>query len=256
MAIVKFTSTKLQSINKQGVLKKDEEGYYEIVIGGLNIANSTGIIYTLDGARKLFEDSSTLQRRIKNGSLYGESGHPMKPSNMSMDDYIVRVLSIENNNICCHFKEIWLDDSYNFNGRGVKKDTVAIIAKLKPYGARGAALEESLNNPNINTAFSIRSLSEDFYRNGTTFRTITEIVTWDWVVEPGISIANKWDTPTLEDFKDSILTADTDDLRRLVKTSRVANENSRSMLHNIIATLDSRDLIKNNSNHVKPIYLS
>lgn len=253
MAIVKFTSTKLQNINKQGKLKKDQDGYYEIVIGGLNIANSSGIVYVLDGAKKLFEDSSALQRRIKNGSLYGESGHPIKPSNMGMDDYIVRVLTIDNNNVCCHFKEIYLDDSNSFNNNGTTKNTVAIIAKLKPFGPRGAALEESLNNPNINTAFSIRSLSEDFYRNGVTMRTITEIVTWDWVIEPGISIATKWDTPSLEDFKDSIIKADTTDLKRLSKTSMVSNEDSRLLLNNIIAIMDNKT--KEPIKHIKPIYL-
>lgn len=253
MSIVKFTSTKLQTINKKGNLKKDQDGYYELVIGGLNIANSSGIMYVLDGAKKLFESSSSLQRRITNGSLYGESGHPIKSSNMSMDDYIVRVLTVDNNNVCCHFKEIYLDDSNTFNNRGTTKNTVAIVAKLKPFGPRGAALEESLNNPSINTAFSIRSLSEDFYRNGVTMRTITEIVTWDWVIEPGISIATKWDTPSLEDFQDSIVKADSSDLKRLSHSSVVSTEDSRFLLNNIIKNIDNKTIepVK----HVKPIYL-
>ncbi len=253
MAIIKFSSTQLQNLGKKGQLKKDSDGYYEIVIGGLNIENSSGVIYVLQNAKELFDNSSVLQRRIKNGSLYGEAGHPIKKPGMSMDDYITRVLSIENNNICCHFKEVWLDDSYSFNSKGVKNNTVAIFAKVKPYGPLAKSFEDSLENPDINTAMSIRSLSEDQYKNGTIYRTITEIVTWDWVIEPGISIATKWNTPTMEDYKDSIGMMDTNDLKKYMTNNGVSTEDSKLIIKSAINKTTKPEI--NSFKHVKPDYL-
>lgn len=179
-AQIKFTSTKLNSSRKEGLLKPDSDGYYELIIGGLNTYNSVGEYYTADGARALFEQSSSFMRRIKNGCLKGESGHPKKLPGMSADDYIRRVLTIEETNVCCHFKEIWLDESFGRQNPQYRNNAlVAVKAKIKPSGPRGEALRASLENKNENVCFSIRAFTKDYYQRGQTIRVLDQIVTWD-----------------------------------------------------------------------------
>jgi hypothetical protein len=181
MANVKFTATKLASKGKAGILKPDDDGYYTLVIGGLNLFNSVGEYYTADGARQLFEQSSTFMRRIKNGCLKGEMGHPKRLPGMSMDDYLRRIMTIEETNVCCHFKEIWLDEQYGKNHPEFKNPSmIAIMAKLKPTGPKGPSLQKSLDNPNENVCFSIRAFTKDYAVRGVINRVLDQVYSWDF----------------------------------------------------------------------------
>jgi hypothetical protein len=207
MAIVRFTSTKLKGTLKEGILKPDANGYYPLVIGGLNVLNSAGEYYVLDGAKDLFEQSSILMRRIKNGNLKGELGHPKRMPGMSNDDFMNRILRVEETNVCSHFSEVWLDEDYGrahpkFNNPAM----VAIMAKVKPAGPQAQALASALENKAENVCFSIRALTEDHYIRGVNHRVLRSILTWDYVTEPGIAIANKWDTPSLETLEATFIT--------------------------------------------------
>lgn len=237
MSNIKFTATKLDGKNKQGLLKADENGYYEIVIGGLNTFNSAGEYYTLEGAKSLFEESSIFMRRVKSGNLRGELGHPKRLPGQTMNDYFQRILSIDENNVCCHISEVWLDHTYGKRNPHLgNKDLVAIIAKVKPCGPKGFVLEQSLNNPKENTCFSIRALTKDFMQRGTTHRILQQIVCWDMVNEPGLALANKYDSPALE--SNSILETMTD----VIITETMVN-NSISNNHSLVATEDTKLLI-------------
>jgi hypothetical protein len=196
---IKFTATKLAAKGKKGVLPFDENGYYTMPIGGLNVYNSAGQYYTLEGAKQLFEASSIFMRRVQNGCLKAEVGHPKRLPGQSMDDYMSRILSIEETNTCAHFKEIWLDESYGKNNPQFKNpNMVAIMAKVKPSGPKGDSLRASFENPDENVCFSIRSLTRDYFEKGQCYRVLQQVVTWDFVTEAGIHIANKWDSPALE----------------------------------------------------------
>jgi hypothetical protein len=203
---IKFTATKLTNTGKVGNLKPDADGYYELIIGGLNTFNSAGEYYTLNGAEELFKQSSIFMRRVSNGCLKGEVGHPKRQPGMSMDDYVSRILSIDEGNVCAHFKEVWLDTDFGkknpkFNNNAL----VAIMAKVKPAGPKADSLANSLSNSSENVCFSIRALTKDHYERGQTYRVLQQIICWDNVAEPGISIANKWDSPSLESMNDIIV---------------------------------------------------
>ena len=204
MSSVRFTCTALAGTNKVGNLSVDSDGYRTMVIGGLNMFNSAGQWYDYEGAKNLFEDSSQFMRRVKRGSLRGEVGHPKQEKGQSFDDYVSRVLEIRESNVCVHFKEIYLDFNKMKDGSG--KPVIAIMAKLMPSGPYGAQLEKSLNNKNENVCFSIRSFTRDYYNKGVYVRELKNIVTFDAVNEPGISIANKFDNPSLESNSETIVT--------------------------------------------------
>lgn len=203
---VRFSATRLAGTGKRGILTPDADGYYTMPVGGLNVYNSAGEYYKLDGAKHLFDSSSVFMRRIKSGCLKGEVGHPKQIPGTSYKDYVRRIFAIEETNICAHFKEIWLDETYGIKNPHVNNPNLtAIMAKVKPSGAKGAALEASLKNPDENVCFSIRAVTKDYYERGQCYRVLDNIVTFDWVNEPGIAIATKWDSPALENLSDQIL---------------------------------------------------
>ena len=200
MSIVRFTASKLLSTGKKGTLTPDSEGYYTQNIGALNCLNSVGELYVLEGAKELFQSSSGLMRRINNGALRGENGHPSMKPGMSEKQYVNRILTVEKENVCCHFKEVYLDYNHQDN-RGV----VPIVGKVAPSGQLGYILEKMYAKQSENVAYSIRALTRDQNVGGRNHRTLVNIVTWDHVEEPGIGIATKWDSPALESLSETVL---------------------------------------------------
>jgi hypothetical protein len=167
-------------------------------VGALNVFNSAGQYYVYEQAKNLFQSSSQLMRRVSKGALRGEYGHPKKLPGMSDEQFAHRVLSIYEESVCCHFKEITLDFDRVKDENG--KPVIAIIAKVIPSGPKGPALAASLDNPNENVCFSIRSFTDDYRDRGITKRVLKTIVTWDYVNEPGISVAEKFKAPALENL--------------------------------------------------------
>ena len=90
-----FACTALLGTNKAGILKPDASGYYTLVLGALNIFNNGGAYYPYgESAQMLFKESSSFIRRINNGALRGEYGHPRMLPGMSMRDYMSRITDI------------------------------------------------------------------------------------------------------------------------------------------------------------------
>lgn len=186
-----FSIIKTHDGNKN--LEKDEHGYYKVTLGGLNTYNSAGEYYIADGVKELVETpSSMLCRRLKAGYLNGEMGHPSLQPGMSKTDYYIRNMKIEQSNISHHIKQIEFvpDPKSNF---------IRIMGWVKPAGPHGALLQQALDNPDQNVAFSIRSFTDNTYtQTGKVIKQIKEIITWDWVLEPGIKEANSWNTLSME----------------------------------------------------------
>jgi len=233
MSTIKFTETVFSNKGKKGILKPDENGYYTVILGALNVYNSAGEYYKAEGALELFKSSSHLMRRIESGALYSELGHPKKLPGMTNQDYYNRIITLNENNLCGHISEITLDHNYGKEHPEYNNpDMIAIIGKVKPSGEKANALELSLSNPKENTAFSVRGLTENEYVNGRIERVLTNIITWDFVVEPGIHIANKACSPSLEDF----LVNETIDITLNKKVFKSISESSNE----VFATEDSK----------------
>ena len=204
---VRFVCQSLAGVNKVGNLKKDENGYYTVVIGALGMFNSAGHFYEYDQAKELFESSSSLMRRVSKGSLRGEYGHPRMEPGMKEADFANRIMSIWESHTCCQFKEIWLDFESVKDEKG--KPVIAIMAKVIPSGPHGPVLEKQLNNKDENVCFSIRAFTDDYMDGGIRHRVLKTIVTFDYVNEPGMSVANKYKSPALEGLYESSLTRNT-----------------------------------------------
>ena len=231
---VYFTATKLSIFQKVGKLAPDENGYYELVVGGLNTYNNTGAwYYTIEGVRELFGPGSILHRRIANGCLRAEVNHPKQKPGESNEAFFNRMLDIDLNNTCAHFKEIWLDEEFGKKNPQYKNpNLVAIMAKVKPAGPKGQMLQESLDNPSENVCFSIRALADEGYVGGKRLRVLKEVVTIDYVNEGGIVVASKWDSPATESIDNGEL------LEVTLKTIEKAKAGETCM-----ATETSRELV-------------
>jgi Peptidase S80 family len=202
---VRFTCTTLP-LDKKGVLPVDSDGYYTHPIGALNAANGCGEWYTYEGAKELFESSSMFMRRVGSGTLSGEMGHPKPLPNQSSDSYYQRFMTVEETNISHHFSEIWLDFDSIKDADG--RPQITIMAKVKPMGSQGPALEGMLNNPKFNTCFSLRGVTMDKTIGGVCHRAIKTIVTFDAVGHSGLEKAKKYYSPALESISERTVTRD------------------------------------------------
>jgi hypothetical protein len=236
----------LAAKGKKGIIKPDSDGYYELVVGGLNIFNSANSFYTADSA-SLFENPS-FKRRIQNGALKGEVGHPFNDctgsagSNgscyVSQEAFLDRFLTIRETNVCAAHSKIWLDFDRikDKNGRPI----IAIMAKTKPAGIHADVLKDSLDDPKQNTAFSVRGITEDRMVGGIRNRTLKTIITFDYVNEPGIHVATEWESPALESFYEKQV--DSRDIIKLEKSTVAKNLATESyMLFNEISWIKDLD---------------
>lgn len=197
MSIISYACTEVADTSKKKILTPDASGYYDVVLGAFNVFNEHGAFYPLAPVKALFDGSSDLMRRIKAGQLFSEHGHPVFDSRMTRKEMVMRVMRIEEKNVSGHIKEVYLDTESMRDEGGNK--IVTVFGRVRPHGPFGSALDDSLKSPDINTAFSIRSLTEDVPNpRGHTDKLVRMICTWDSVIEPGIKYATKYQNPTME----------------------------------------------------------
>lgn len=198
---ITFTCTRMMGTNKVGELKKNADGYYPVVIGALNMFNSAGQYYRLDAAREIFESqNSEFVRRTKRGALRGEYGHPRMVPGMTPQQYFARLNQLHEDKISHHFANVYLDFDNIKDESG--KAVVGIMADMTPNGPLGHVLEKQMENPKENVCFSIRSFADDIAMGGVFHRHIRKVVTFDYVNEPGMHVAEKFRCPALEGFED------------------------------------------------------
>lgn len=195
---IKYECTVLNGTGKKGKLKCDPDGYYDVILGGFDVRNTRGDLWPMSSARPHLEASSGLMKRINQGFLYGEWGHPNKQPGMSHTDFINRVLNVHEGNVSHHVKSITVDESGLFAGDG-GKPAVVIFGRVKPFGPHAQLLADSLENNAQNTSFSIRTLTRDTKDlMGRATKNILTVVTWDAVLSPGIDFSTKFANPSLE----------------------------------------------------------
>lgn len=185
---------------KQGILRPDSEGYYEILAGAYNVENSNGEIYTFtDKVRMLFEVSEA-RRWQKAGKLIAEQDHPARSefmqaglSNSRIDALWKQRLATLKGASCAglirDFRFAKLPDKVN--GR----DVFGVFISIKPVSEY---LKASLGTKDSNTCMSVRSLVNRMMDMGKWLRETTDLFTWDHIPVGGIGQATKWSSPALE----------------------------------------------------------
>lgn len=189
----KIIISTVKSPQDNSKLKKDSKGYYYITLGAVNAFNSTGEFYDIEGVNDLItNESSSLYRRLKSGALKGEVGHPEYTPGTPKAAFYSRNMKILLSNTSHHIRDIELVPTSKDSGLSGKGKYTLIKAWVKPSGPHGDALKAALENPDENVAFSIRCFTMNVKVNGVLVKKITQIITWDWVNEPGMSDATKW----------------------------------------------------------------
>lgn len=239
----KFICTALKGTNKAGTLKPDADGYYTVVLGGFAVANASGEVWPEKPARAIIEGSGTLQQRIAKGRLRGEYGHPKKHPSMSVAAFINRNYEVYEENTCVHIAEVWLGDKPTKlqNGRKI----VPTYGKIKPAGPHGPVLKEQLENSKEDVTFSIRSFVDEVMVGLTKHKHLKNVITWDYVNDPGIDEASKFNAPALESAsfalhgEEHLFTVnDLNEAESLLNASGIATESSGIDFSDIRSSVD------------------
>lgn len=246
--LIRFVSVRLDALGKKGILTPDASGYYTVMLGALNINNSAGHYYVAEGAKNLFESSSVLMRRIANGCLYGEADHPTQAPGQSEDDFVDRFMRVAKDRTSHHIKEVILDPNFGAKNPFLKApNAIGVIGKVKPTGALGDGLLDALNTPEANVCFSVRGFTNNVFKNKVMYRELFDIRTWDWVTEPGISVAEKWISPALENMLDIPITKAS--INRCCNNTSTLSQEASNAAHEVMNNYSSIILPS-----VNPIY--
>lgn len=178
-----------------GNVKRIDQNYSQVVLGALEYPNSTGAVYDLQSAINIIERSQIFNRRMTQGFLRGELGHPVERECRDYNDFVRRIHTIDERNVVMHIRRVWIEPNYKGpNGEKI----IAILGEVAPDGPHAAVMERGLNNPSANQAFSVRSLTNDRIVSGQRRKFFDNIITWDYVNEPGLSPSTKFNSPSCE----------------------------------------------------------
>lgn len=162
-----FGNTLLAQSGKKGALAPmDSSGYYLLNAGMLNAPLRLGHRYVVnDYIMECMRPESDLQRRILRGEVYAELGHPkpfyfekingkvVRTPITEEFEWIMRLRTILEENVALHIRKI------HFNMLGGRYDPVQLQAEVIPFGTHKQIALDSLTNPDINTALSMRTVT-------------------------------------------------------------------------------------------------
>lgn len=181
--------------NTVGRLKPDENGIYKglpmMVLGQVTQQNTYYDPQSI--MDQITNPNSRFNMIYTQGKAYGEYGHPTFYG-MSDKDMLNRLVAIDEKNVSHVFTGLYTD-------RPASDGTVVLRADLKPTGPMGAVFKESLDDPVVNTAFSLRAyVNTDMRPNGLKLRTVRSLTTWDTVGPSGYATTDKANAIGLESF--------------------------------------------------------
>ena len=200
---------------KKNTLKTDADGYYEIPVMALKQISSNKTYYDAKSFADIINsEKSSFRDRLKSGCLYGEWGHPDLSQFKDKRESFARLVKVDESRVSHHIKSLSVEDG-------------AVEASLKPYGPYGQFLEDSLNTPTINTAFSLRSLTKDTRMKSPktnediTYKNLIHLTTFDFVLNPGFKQATKVFAKSLEDLDDFIINEENEDISKTISLENI-----------------------------------
>lgn len=211
--ILSFGNTILPASGKRGILKPMEPGspYYLINAGGFNIPNRVGIRYRFNEyVQECMREGSDLNRRVSEGQVQCELGHPpqfyfeyvdgriVQTAITEVFQWIHRLRTILEPHVCGSIRKI------HWRMHGGVNDPVDNMIEVRPFGVHKQIMQDSFEDPDINTAFSIRTVIKPT-KLGEMVREVDYFSTYDMVIEQGMINACKHRTAGLEDLLTSQL---------------------------------------------------
>lgn len=185
----RYNCVSLAGVNKGATIKKDADGYYYVLLAALNVFNSAGTFYAFNESKHVFDRSNVFMRKVQAGNLHGEEDHPPFEPGMSEAAFIERNEWIETKNVAMHIREVELKQTDEVcNGLPV----VEVWGWIKPDRERGPYLQAALDNPHQNVCFSLRAIVREKSQGAMKIRRIDKLVTFDWVIEDGLQVCNKY----------------------------------------------------------------
>lgn len=178
---VKFVIETMEIVNGEALksLRPDKDGYYDVPLAviGIPTRNRT-FYYPKEFIDALTSNKSPFNMLVLDGGLYGEWGHPFTQD-------LNRIMQVDEKCYSHHIRKVYAD-------REVDGGTL-IKGKLKPFGPYGKYLEQSLHEPYMNTAFSLRSICTEMMDTASQLikRTIKHLVTFDGVGASGYKQSTK-----------------------------------------------------------------
>lgn len=217
---MRYNCVALAGVNAGASLQKDNDGYYRVLLAALNVFNSEGVFYAFNESKHVFDRSNVFMRKVQAGNLYGEEDHPPWEQGMSDSAFMERNEWIETKNVSHHIREVELvNTTQTCNGMPV----VEVWGWVKPNRERGPLLAEALENPHQNVCFSLRAIVREKRVNGVVTRRIDKLITFDWVIEDGLQICNKYSA--------------------MQRGSKVAQESTRMYLDRVITREALEDIL-------------
>lgn len=191
MANIAFDiSSALYVESAQKSFEPDKDGVWRglpiMVLGKVSRNNKEYEINSMVEA--ITSPTSIFFKKLKMGQLQGEYGHPLVLTEKDLPRIAVvdptKVSHVIHNVKC---------------GEPNEKGHRIVYADIEPFGPYGQYLKESLENPRINTAFSLRSLVAKIGTSGNVIKQrVTALITVDAVDAPGYAEASKVRVPSME----------------------------------------------------------
>lgn len=185
---------KIPAIAKQLKIEKTpikEDAGYRVLLGAFNTYNIKGEFYRLDDPDRLLNDKTLLADRYKNGLLKSEWDHP-DVSGLPPEAARERYLYIDPNRTCNQITKVEFFTT-NIKEEGWDLPIILVIGWVVPIPVFGDKLEQLLKDPNINVAYSVRVINlKPKLINGIKVKDVLDVITWDYVSEPGVYTSTQW----------------------------------------------------------------
>lgn len=169
---------------KLGAMTPDEHGYYDIPLAALGVPTRNRTYYDV----KEFVDQVTnpnayAYQRLSLGEMYGEYDHP-DIAGMSNDLALQRLAKVDPKHKSHHIRSI-------YTGETLESGAILLKGKVKPHGPYAGQLEDNFKSPYMNTAFSLRAITDNVDTRELSRRKMARLVTFDNVPAGGYKEASK-----------------------------------------------------------------
>lgn len=170
---------------KLGRIRPDKDGYYcDLPVAALGVVTRNNTYYdAAEFVQQITDPRSFFNRMLVDGTLFGEYGHP-DIAGLDHASQLNRLSVINEKMHSHHIRRVQMGSDLPSGGR-------LIVADVKPHGTYGAQLQESLDSPFVNTAFSLRSITHDRMDGGICRKKMRKLVTFDAVSASGYAESTK-----------------------------------------------------------------